>query len=116
MKLLSLLRSSAVAVVGRRAPPHVGGAAIGRGAETEDTAVVRIGQYKQCKRQYSTVVCVAAYRRCIGIQVVCSEIVLTARGLLRGVPEVPVRAGRHHVVKDEPLVVVRRQGRLPEGH
>ena len=46
----------------------------------------------------------------------CSEIVLTARGLLRGVPEVPVRAGRHHVVKDEPLVVVRRQGRLPEGH
>ena len=40
-----------------------GGAAIGRGAETEDTAVVRIRQYKQCKRQYSTVVCVSAYRR-----------------------------------------------------
>ena len=55
---------------------------------------------------------------CIGVQtvVVCSEIVLTARGLLRGVPEVPVRAGRHHVVEDEPLVVVRRQGRLPDGH
>ena len=60
--------------------------------------------------------CVSAYRRCIGIQVVCSAIVLTARGLLRGVPEVPVRAGRHHVVKDEPLVVVRRQDRLLEGH
>ena len=90
------------------------GAAIGRGAETEDTAVVRIRQYKQCKRQYSTVVCVSAYRRCIGIQVVCSEIVLTARGLLRDVPEVPVRAGRHHVVEDEPLVVVRRQRRLPD--
>ena len=59
---------------------------------------------------------VSIYRRCIGIQVVCSAIVLTARGLLRGVPEVPVRAGRHHVVEDEPLVVVRRQGRLPEGH
>ena len=57
--------------------------------------------------------CVSAYRRCIGIQVVCSVIVLTARGLLRGVPEVPVRAGRHHV-EDEPLVVVRRQGRLPD--
>ena len=60
--------------------------------------------------------CVSMYRRCIGIQVVCSAIVLTARGLLRGVPEVPVRAGGHHVVEDEPLVVLRRQGRLPEGH
>ena len=55
-------------------------------------------------------VCVSAYRRW------WCAIVLTARGLLRGVPEVPVRAGRHHVVKDEPLVVVRRQGRLPDGH
>ena len=44
----------------------------------------------------------------------CSAIVLTARGLLRGVPEVPVCAGRNHVVKDEPFVVVRRQGRLPD--
>ena len=44
----------------------------------------------------------------------CSAIVLTARGLLRGVPEVPVREGGHHVVEDELLVVVRRQGRLPD--
>ena len=56
-------RRTSRAVVGRRAPPHVGGAAIGRGTETEDTAVVRIRQYKQGKRQYSTVVCVSAYRR-----------------------------------------------------
>ena len=76
--------------------------------------MVRVRQYKQCKRQYIALLCVSMYRRCIGIQVVCSAIVLTAHGLLRGVPEVPVRAGGHHVVEDEPLVIVRRQGRLPD--
>ena len=69
---------------GRRPPGPAsrgGDAVIGRGAETEDTAVVRIRQYKQCKREYSTVVCVSVYRRCAGIHVVDSAIVLTARAL-----------------------------------
>ena len=55
------------------------------------------------------------YRRCIGIQAVRSEIVLTARGLLRCVPEVTVCAGGHSIAQDEPLVVVRGQGRLADG-
>ena len=64
-------RRTSRAVVGRQATSHVGGGAvIGRGAETEDTAVVRIRQYKQCKRQYSTVVCIdvqAVYRYTGGV-------------------------------------------------
>ena len=55
------------------------------------------------------------HRRCIGIQAVRSAIVLTARGLLRCVPEVTVCAGGHSIAQDEPLVVVRGQGRLADG-
>ena len=54
-----------------------GGAVIDRSAETEDTAVARIRQYKRCKRQYSAVVCVSAYRLCAGIYAMCSAIDLT---------------------------------------
>ena len=46
-----------------------GGAVIGRSAETEDIAVVRVRQYRLCNRQYSTVVCVdvqAVYRYTCG--------------------------------------------------
>ena len=61
-----------------------------------------------------TLLCIdvqAVYRYTGGV---CSALVLTARGLLRGVPEVPVRVGGHHVAEYEPLVIVRRQGRLPD--
>ena len=60
-----------------------GGAVIGRGAETEPL-VVRVRQYKQCKRQYIALLCISMYRRCIGIHAVHTAIVLTARGLRGG--------------------------------